>query len=83
MKQENVDFSKSNIDNFGAIDVRLRKKNGNGVYLTEGNQIIIVYGNGYRTDYITVYSNKTWAGNEYHSKTTCKAVDSLIKKHNL
>lgn len=83
MLDKNSDFSKANIENFGAIDTRLLCKNGNGVYLTEGKQIIIVFDNGFRTDYITVYNDQKWAGDSYHSKTTCNAVNSLIKKYNL
>jgi len=68
---------------------RLKKNNGNGVflkiYMDQYNQVnyqlSVVYCNGWSSDQIVIYSESdlTFAGNIVHSLTTEKAIQSLIK----
>jgi len=67
------------------IDGRNIKKNGNGVYLYKNYanyySIVVVYNNAYMTDYIIVYKSGKFAGDQYHTRTTMKAIISLIAKY--
>lgn len=70
-----------------AIDSALVKENGNGVYVVERNgrkEIVVVYDRGFLTDWLccwTVAGAPFFVGNVSHSKTTKKAIYSLIRKH--
>ena len=60
------------------IKVWLIKPNGNGVYVTKDNKIVVVYGNGLYTDYLIRYNEHKWAGDAIHSGTTIRAIERAM-----
>ena len=53
----------------------------NAVVVTEGLQIVVVFNEGFKTDYITVYSyeNVEYGTNFGHSPTTHKLIKRAIR----
>ena len=69
------------------IDSRIVRPNGNGVFFVRDAigdydsrkyRIVVVYDDGWRTDYISVFEDSSWSSDVSHSQTTSKAIQRLV-----
>ena len=64
------------------IKAWLIKPNGNGVYLTNDLEVVVIYDNGYLSDSIIDYGERfkhRFAGDIYHSATTNAAIETALR----
>lgn len=70
-------------DNWNVINVWRNKSNGNGVYIANNgnrNYIVEVYGSGFMTDFIIVFSNGRFANDRaVISKSSADAINRAIR----